>query len=118
MDRVGIAVVTRDRRDSLLATLERLRALPQRPPIVVVDNASGDGTAEAVRAAFPDVTVRRLEANVGAAARTLGAELLHTPVVAFADDDSWWEPDALDAIADAFERHPRLAVVAARVLVG
>ncbi len=118
MARVGIAVTTRQRRDVLLSTLEKLRALPQRPPIVVVDNGSRDGTAAAVRRRFPDVVVRRLDGNHGAAARTVAAELLDTPVVAFADDDSWWAPDALDLIADAFDRHPRLGLLAGRVLVG
>jgi GT2 family glycosyltransferase len=115
---VGIAVTTRNRRESLLGSLERLLALPQRPPIVVADNASTDGTAEAVRARFPEVVVRCLDANHGAGARTIAARMLDTPVVAFADDDSWWAPDALDVIAGAFERHPRLGLVAGRVLVG
>ncbi len=102
----------------LLATLERLRRLPQRPRVVVVDNASGDGTTAAVRRRFPDFTVVRSEQNLGAAGRTKGAELLDTPVVAFADDDSWWADDALDVISGAFAEHPRLGLVAGRVLVG
>jgi GT2 family glycosyltransferase len=115
---VGIAVITRDRRDALLATLDRLASLPERPPIVVVDNASRDGTAAAVRAARPGVALIRSETNLGAGARTVGARALDTPVVAFADDDSWWSPGALDLLARAFAEHPRLGLVAARVLVG
>jgi GT2 family glycosyltransferase len=115
---VGIVVITRNRRDVLLTTLDRLRRLPQRPPIVVVDNASRDGSAAAVRQSFPELTVLRSEENLGAAGRTRGAELLDTPVVAFADDDSWWASDALHVVARAFAEHPRLGLVAARVLVG
>jgi GT2 family glycosyltransferase len=115
---VGLAVVTRDRRDVLMTTLDRLRALPQRPPIAVVDNGSRDGTAAAVRRRFPDIAIERSEKNLGAAARTLAAKLLDTPIVAFADDDSWWANDALDRLASAFADHPGLGLVAARVLVG
>jgi GT2 family glycosyltransferase len=38
--------------------------------------------------------------------------------VAFSDDDSWWARGALTRAADHFDAHPRLAVLAARVLVG
>ncbi|MEA2241042.1 MAG: hypothetical protein QOD24_598, partial [Solirubrobacteraceae bacterium] len=46
-------IATRNRRDTLLRSLERLAALPERPELVVVDDASGDGTAAAVREHFP-----------------------------------------------------------------
>ena len=111
-------MATRDRRDTALASLERLEALPERPPVVLVDNGSGDGTVDAVRERFGRVSVIALDCNRGAAARTLGVERAATPYVAFADDDSWWEEGALARAEDAFDAHPRLAVVAARVLVG
>jgi GT2 family glycosyltransferase len=40
------------------------------------------------------------------------------PFLAFSDDDSWWAPGALDLAAELMHRHRRLAVLAARVLVG
>jgi GT2 family glycosyltransferase len=115
---VGVVVATRDRAGSLLRTLERLRRLPEQPPIVVVDNASGDGTADAVRDRHDDIRVIALRRNLGAAARTIGARALQTPFVAFSDDDSWWAPGALGRAVTAFEQRPRLALVAARILVG
>ena len=69
-----IVIATRNRRPVLLETLARLRALPERPRVVVVDNASQDGTAEAVRAAFPDCEVIEMASNLGAAARTVCAQ--------------------------------------------
>ena len=85
---------------------------------MVVDNGSTDGTAELVRANYPGVQVVGLRRNHGAAARTVGARLLDSPYVAFSDDDSWWAPGALSRAAELLDRHPRLAVLAARVLVG
>jgi GT2 family glycosyltransferase len=116
--RVAIVIATRNRRTELLGTLTRLRALHEQPPIVVVDNGSTDGTAELVRANFRGVQVVGLRRNLGAAARTVGARLVDSPYVAFSDDDSWWAPGALGRAADLLDRHPRLAVLAARVLVG
>lgn len=113
-----MVIATRDRRDSLLRTLERLQALPERPPVTVLDNASSDGTVAAVAAQFPAVRVLAMPANLGAAARNAGAALVSAPYVAFSDDDSWWAPEALTRAADVLDAHPRVAVVAARVRVG
>lgn len=111
-------VATRDRLASLLDVLGRLAALPERPPVVVVDNGSTDGTPAAVRDRFPGVALFEAGRNLGGAARTLGAARVSTPYVAFADDDSWWAPGALAAAGELLDRFPRLAVVAGRVLVG
>ncbi len=116
--RVGVSVLTHNRHVEVTRTVERLRALPTRPPIVVVDNGSTDGTAARLARRFPDLDVIRLCRNVGAAGRNVGVEHLRTPYVALSDDDTWWAPDALARAADALDRHPALAVITARVLVG
>jgi GT2 family glycosyltransferase len=116
--RVAVVIATRNRGPELLGTMTRLLALGERPRIVVVDNGSTDGTAELVRDRHPDVEVVGLRRNLGAAARTVGARLVDCPYVAFSDDDSWWAPGALGRAVELLDRHPRLAVLAARVLVG
>lgn len=116
--RVGVVVVTRDRRERTLTTVARLRALPERPPLVVVDDASRDGTAAALRDRFPDVEVIALARSRGAAARNDGVRALATAYVAFSDDDSWWEPGALARAAALLDATPSLGLLAARVLVG
>jgi GT2 family glycosyltransferase len=113
-----VVVATRDRRESLLRTLDHLCALPQHPPVVVVDNGSSDGGPEAVRRHHPGVAVIEAGRNLGAVARTIGVRAANTPYVAFADDDSWWEPGSLSRAVAHLERHPTLGLVAGRVLVG
>jgi GT2 family glycosyltransferase len=112
-DDVTVVVMSRDRREDLLASLPRHEA-----PVVFVDNGSTDGSVDAVRAAHPEVTVLPLAENVGARARTIGAERAGTPFVAFADDDSWWAPGDLARAAALLRASPRLAVLNARILVG
>ena len=116
--RVSVVIVTRNRLPELLATLGHLRALPEEPNLIVVDNASSDGTAETVRHRYPEVEVIALDQNLGAAGRNIGAELARTTYVAFSDDDSWWEPCSLFRAADLLDAHPRLGLLAARILVG
>jgi GT2 family glycosyltransferase len=112
-----VVVVTRDRRESLLLTLDRLRELPEAPPVVVVDNGSSDGSAAATRRRHPAVRVIEAGRNLGPAARTEGVRSAETPFVAFSDDDSWWAPGSLARAAELLRAHPRLGLIAARILV-
>lgn len=112
-DRVTVVVASRNRRDDLLASLPAHRA-----PVILVDNDSTDGSADAVAAACPEVRVIRLPRNVGAVARTVGVRAATTPFVAFADDDSWWAPGSLSEAATTLAGHPRLGLVCAKILVG
>ncbi|MBO0700717.1 MAG: glycosyltransferase, partial [Zavarzinella sp.] len=114
--RVSVVMVTRDRREDVLRTLDRLRRLPERPPVVVVDNGSTDGTPAAVEANAPDVRVIRAGRNLGGAGRNLGVAAAETPYVAFCDDDSWPEPGALRHAANVLDACPRLALLHGRVL--
>lgn len=116
-DRVSVVIATRDRPAELARTMAALATLRPPPPVIVVDNASAGSVIRPW--AYPGpVRVLALDRNRGAAARTVGARHARTPYVAFCDDDSWWAPDALARAADALDRHPRLALVAARTLVG
>jgi GT2 family glycosyltransferase len=116
--RLGVVIVTRDRVDTLLSTLRRLTALPESCPIVIVDNASADGTPAAVREQFPAVTVIARTSNRGGVARNDGVRHLACDYIAFADDDSWWAPGSLARAIAHFDATPRLGLLMARILVG
>jgi N-acetylglucosaminyl-diphospho-decaprenol L-rhamnosyltransferase len=102
---VGVVVVAHRSREDVVALLGDLDAAT---PVVVVDTASGDGTAEAVRAVAPGRPVRLLELeNTGyaraanAGIRALPAGVAHAVVlnadVRLAAD----VPDRLAAVLDA-----------------
>ncbi len=116
--RIAVVVLTHNRRAEILRTLQQLFAAGETPTVCVVDNASTDGSAEAIAERFPEVHLVRLSENQGAAGRNHGVHAVTTPYVAFCDDDCWWVPGALKRAADLLDRQPRLAAVTARVLVG
>ena len=116
--RVALVILTHDRRTEVCRTVERALALPEAPLVVVVDNGSRDGTAEALARRAPAALVVRSARNHGAAGRNLGARIANRRYVAFSDDDTWWQPGALRVAADHLDADPRLAVVTGRVLVG
>jgi rhamnopyranosyl-N-acetylglucosaminyl-diphospho-decaprenol beta-1,3/1,4-galactofuranosyltransferase len=122
--RVAAVIVTYNRRELMLEALAAVHG-QSRPPdtVIVVDNASADGTAAAVRDRFPSVQLAELASNTGGAggfayglalALAAGADL-----VWLMDDDTVPEPDALRALTRAHGRHPGQespALVASRVL--
>jgi glycosyltransferase involved in cell wall biosynthesis len=104
MPEVSVVIPTHNRRRLLGQTLRSV--LGQRGvdfEVVVVDDGSTDGTAEAV-AALGDRRVRLLhhEHPRGVAtARNVGATAAHGAWVAFLDDDDLWAPDKLARQLDA-----------------
>jgi glycosyltransferase involved in cell wall biosynthesis len=106
---ITVVVPTRDRRAFLLAALRSI--LAQRDVdvrVVVVDEASSDGTADAVEA-LRDArieVVRHDEPKGVADARNAGLARVTTPWVAFCDDDDLWAPDKLTAQLAAIEGTP------------
>lgn len=111
-------VLTHNRRVQLLQTLRALSRLPDGWPVIVVDNGSADGTAGAVAREFPNVLLIRSRRNIGAAARNIGVAYVHTPYVAFCDDDTQWEPGALERAGQILDAHPQIAVLNGCVKVG
>lgn len=116
--RATIVVLTHNRRVQLLNTLAALEKLPGQWPIIVVDNGSRDGTAAAVSMRFPGAMLIRARRNLGAAGRNIAAAYVHTPYIAFCDDDTQWEVGALERAVDVMDGSPGVAVLNACVRVG
>jgi GT2 family glycosyltransferase len=126
---VAAVVVTWNRRDLLVECLDALAA-QTRPAetVIVVDNASTDGTAELLAARPEPLVVVRLRANVGGAggfaaglARAVdaGAAGPEADAVWLLDDDTIPEPDALAELVRARDAYPSgepPALVASRVV--
>ncbi|MGB6103177.1 MAG: glycosyltransferase [Pusillimonas sp.] len=116
--RVSIVVTTHNRRIPVLNTLVSLCRLPGRWPIIVIDNGSTDGTSAAVAERFPSVMLIRARRNLGAAARNIGVAYVHTPYIAFCDDDTRWEMGALERAVATLDAAPDVAVLNACVHIG
>jgi GT2 family glycosyltransferase len=74
---LAVIILTVDQREKTLACLGSLaRILPNNARILVWDNGSVDGTAEAIRLNYPDVVVQHHRRNLGVASgRNRGARL-------------------------------------------
>lgn len=113
-----VVMITRNRRGEARRAVQRLIDLPERPAIIVVDNASTDHTAACLRDLDERVSVIELDRNTGASGRNVGVRHATTRYVAFADDDSTWRPGSLGRAARILDDHPDVGLIAGRILLG
>jgi len=113
MTDVSAVVVSYNVRDLLVQCIASLRA-DGIEHIVVVDNASTDGSAEAARAA--DVEVVALEENVGfGAGANRGVARTTTPYVVICNPDLEVEPGADKTLAEVLDHDAEVGIVAPRI---
>jgi GT2 family glycosyltransferase len=114
---VDVVVVSRDTREATLRCLSSVAGAQSLARLVLVDNASTDGTAEAVRAAFPAAAVvERTEPLGFGAACNLGAARGEAELVLFLNSDAAARDGALDRLAEALAAAPGTVAAAGRLV--
>src|SRR3954471_18361568 len=113
---VSLIMPTHNRVSSLERALRSAIALDHvqgETEIIVVDNASTDGTARLLqqfRATAPGLLSDLYEERPGLHhARHTGAKAARGNLLVFTDDDATFHPDLLQSYAKAFARHPDMA---------
>lgn len=119
MAELTIVIVSHNTRAELENCLTSLAAAPPSSTheIVVVDNASSDGTPEAIRQRWPLVQLIEPGANVGfAAANNLGIRAASGPLVLLLNSDTLVPPGALDAMVAEIRSAPDVAALGPRIV--
>ena len=114
MTDLSVSIVNTNSRELLLACLETLRGTTAE--IVVLDNASEDGSADAVRERFPDVRVlpQEFRAGFGANHNTVMRATEGRYVYVLNEDttaDNW----GFARIVEYLDAHPRVAALGPRL---
>jgi len=100
--RVSVILPTYNRREMLLATLDSAFArLGPDDEIVVVDDGSTDGTAEALASPPDRVRVFSIENRGPAGARNVAIREARGEYIAFLDSDDPWLPGSIDPQVEA-----------------
>jgi O-antigen biosynthesis protein len=115
---VAVVVVTHGARDWVTRCLSALR--DQTDPVyelVVVDNASPDGTLSWLRTHVAGAKVLALPTNIGfGPACDLGVAASRAPLVCLLNSDAMVEPGWLDPVLERFDAGPDVGAVASRLL--
>ena len=121
MSSISVVVLSHNRRADVLKNLEALcrRDEARKYEIVVVDNASSDGTAEALspfQKVHRNVRVIANDENVGVArGRNIGIQATSGDIVVCLDDDALLISDLVPTLDHLFARYPRTGIIAFRV---
>ena len=109
-------MVSYNTRDDLLRCLEALLGPAELPlEVIVVDNASRDGSAEAVRARFPAAQVIANTTNLGfSKANNIGLRAATGEYALLVNSDCEVRPGAVAALAGVLEARPKVALVGPR----
>lgn len=86
--------------------------------VIVVDNASTDGSVEALRREYSEVRVIALATNGGyTAGCNVGLREAHGEVLVLLNNDTEAAPDWLEALLAGLERHPEAGMAASRIML-
>jgi len=110
---ISIVIVNHDGREHLRHCLRSLDPRPQVVgEVIVVDNASSDGSAAMVAEDFAAVRLLALDENAGfGAANNRGAELVPGDDLLLLNSDAWLGDGAPEALAAKLAERPRVAAV-------
>ncbi|MFV2072443.1 MAG: glycosyltransferase family 2 protein [Thermoanaerobaculales bacterium] len=106
-------IVNRDGEECLGRCLQSLGPPDAGLEVLLVDNASQDGSVGFVRREFPHVRVLAQERNIGfAAANNLAADSAEGEALLLLNADAWLEDGALAGLREVLDRDSRLGLAA------
>lgn len=107
---ISVVIPTRNSERFVVDAVRSVRAqtvLGARIEVVIVDDASEDGTVDQIEKASLDVTVIQLNERVErGAARNIGARSARGELLAFLDSDDLWLPQKLEVQLARFDGSP------------
>ena len=114
---LSILLVSWNSADDLLRLLRGLSFPELEYEILVVDNASSDGTPERVAAEFPGIRLICNARNLGfAGGVNVGIRASRHPLVLLLNPDTRVSGEAVVRLVDQLDAHPEVGIVGPRVL--
>ena len=119
MSQVSIVIPNYNGAPYLKACLDSLyrQTLADELEIILIDNASTDGSYEAACREYPDIRFRRLETNTGFChAVNEGIGMARSEYILLLNNDTWCEETFVEELLGGMKRHPAAFSVQACML--
>jgi GT2 family glycosyltransferase len=115
---VSIAIVTWNRREDVSRAIESCYSQTYKNiEVVVVDNASSDGTYELLPKNYPDIKVIRTHRNLGCCpGRNIAMANCTGDIVFCLDDDGWLDEKCVEHVVMDCQENENVAIIACNVI--
>ena len=112
---VSVVISTHNRREKLVRLIRSILESnypKDRLEIIVIDDASTDGTYEHIRSTFPNIKALRSDKELfPSMARNLGARISNGKYIFFLDDDNIIDKNTIGKLVDFLDKHPDYGLV-------
>lgn len=115
---ISVVIVCTNERELLQTCLASIFDAPPTLPmeVIVVDNASTDGSADMVKERFPSCRIITNQHRLGFAPNNnLGIREARGHYLLLINSDAWVRPGAIDALVRFMDEHPRVGICGPRI---
>ncbi len=113
---VSVNILSFNRKEELRNTLTKVYEQDYKNvEVIVVDNASMDGSPEMVEVEFPKVKLFRMQKNIGIAGYNVGFNASNGEYILVLDDDSYPEQDSINKGLEPFYANSNVGIVALKI---
>ncbi len=114
---VSVNILSHNRKEELRNTLIKVFEQNYKNiEVIVVDNASTDGTLEMIKSEFPKVNLIELKKNIGIAGWNKGFEVTKGKYVLVLDDDSYPYSVTIEKALIFFEKNKSVSIIAPKII--
>jgi hypothetical protein len=114
---VSVNILSFNRRDQLKQTLSKVYEQDYKNiEIIVIDNASTDGTQEMVKQNFPLIKLIELNKNLGAPAANNGFKISNGEFILILDDDSYPDKGSIEEGLKIFTTDEKIGIIAFNIM--
>ncbi|MEM2562117.1 MAG: glycosyltransferase family 2 protein [Candidatus Bathyarchaeia archaeon] len=110
---ISVIIPTHNRKEEVIRLVRSLfkSSYSNKLEIIVVDDASNDGTSDSLKNLFPNIVImRNKQEKLPSESRNIGIKLSHGEYIFLIDDDNIVDPNAIMELVYFLEKNPEVGI--------